>query len=33
MQGVLFTLIPLFTVAGSALGWSLGKTRIRASSR
>jgi cytochrome c biogenesis protein CcdA len=33
LQGALFTLIPLFTVAGSALGWSLGKTRRRASSR
>jgi hypothetical protein len=33
LQGVLFTLIPLFTVAGSALGWSLGKTRTRSSPR
>jgi hypothetical protein len=33
LQGILFTLIPLSTVAGCVLGWSLGKTRVRASSR
>lgn len=33
LQGILFTLIPLGTVAGCVLGWSLGKSRTRSSPR
>lgn len=33
LQGILFTLIPLGTVAGCVLGWSLGTSRTRSSPR